>query len=58
MDEQARYERAKKRVEEIKGFYSHLIVYVIVNIGGGTSCRDLGWNRIRHGDLLLPSRSR
>jgi hypothetical protein len=28
-----KYEKAKKRVEEIKGFYSHLIVYVIVNIG-------------------------
>ena len=28
-----KYERAKKRVEEIKGFYTHLIVYVCVNIG-------------------------
>jgi len=27
-----KYEKAKKRVEEIKGFYSHLIVYVSVNI--------------------------
>ncbi len=27
-----RYEKAKKRVEEIKGFYSHLIVYVAVNV--------------------------
>ena len=27
-----KYEKAKKRVEEIKGFYSHLIVYVAVNI--------------------------
>lgn len=25
------YERAKKRVEEIKGFYAHLIVFIIVN---------------------------
>ena len=25
------YSRAKKRVEEIKGFYAHLIVFVIVN---------------------------
>jgi len=25
------YERAKKRVEELKGFYAHLIVYVVVN---------------------------
>ena len=27
-----KYEKAKKRVEEIKGFYSHLITYVVVNI--------------------------
>lgn len=27
-----RYIRAKKRVKAIKGFYIHLIVYVIVNI--------------------------
>ena len=27
-----KYIRAKKRVEKIKGFYVHLIVYVIVNI--------------------------
>lgn len=33
MDEQERYEKARKRVEEIKGFYSHLIVYVLVNCG-------------------------
>jgi len=33
MDEQAKYERARKRVEEIKGFYTHLMVYVLVNIG-------------------------
>jgi uncharacterized RDD family membrane protein YckC len=25
------YKRAKKRVEEIKGFYAHLIVFIIVN---------------------------
>ena len=28
-----KYEKAKKRVEEIKGFYTHLIVYVVVNLG-------------------------
>jgi len=27
-----KYEKAKKRVEEIKGFYSHLIVYLCVNV--------------------------
>jgi hypothetical protein len=26
------YERAKKRVEEVKGFYSHLITYIVVNV--------------------------
>ena len=31
MDEQARYEEAKKRVEEIKGFYLHLVSYLFVN---------------------------
>jgi len=25
-----KYERAKKRVEELKGFYGHLIAYIIV----------------------------
>lgn len=33
MDNNHKYERAKKRVEEIKGFYIHLSVYVVVNIG-------------------------
>ncbi|MGB9937377.1 MAG: 2TM domain-containing protein [Methanobacterium sp.] len=27
-----KYERAKKRVEEIKGFYGHLLTYIIVNV--------------------------
>ncbi|KGO97391.1 2TM domain-containing protein [Flavobacterium enshiense] len=27
-----RYEDAQKRVKRLKGFYSHLIVYVLVNI--------------------------
>ena len=31
MDEQARYDRAKKRVEEFREFYQHLIVYLAVN---------------------------
>lgn len=26
------YERAKKHVKEIKGFYTHLIVYLVVNV--------------------------
>ena len=32
MDEQARYEKARRRVEEIRGFYSHLLTYVLVNV--------------------------
>ena len=31
MDEQTKYEDAKKRVNEIKEFYQHLVVYVLVN---------------------------
>lgn len=27
------YKRAKQRVAEIRGFYQHLFVYIIVNIG-------------------------
>ena len=32
MEEKELYEKAKKKVEEIKRFYVHLIVYVVVNI--------------------------
>ena len=32
MDEQERYIRARRRVGEIRGFYTHFIVYIIVNI--------------------------
>ena len=28
-----RYNKAKKRVEEIKGFYGNLTAYIVVNIG-------------------------
>lgn len=31
MDEQTKYQEAKQRVEEIKGFYIHLVTYVLVN---------------------------
>ncbi len=31
MDTQQQYERARKRVQQIKGFYAHLIAYVLVN---------------------------
>jgi hypothetical protein len=32
-NEEERYYQAKKRVEEMKGFYGHLISYVVVNVG-------------------------
>ena len=31
--EQQRYERARRRVKELKGFYTHATVFVLVNIG-------------------------
>lgn len=31
MDEQSKYQEAKQRVEEIKGFYFHLITYILIN---------------------------
>jgi len=30
--EEDKYAKAKKKVEDIKGFYSHLTVYIVVNI--------------------------
>jgi hypothetical protein len=33
MNEDKKYERAKKRVEEIRGFFIHIFIYVVVNIG-------------------------
>jgi hypothetical protein len=32
MEEEEKYKKAKERVEEIKGFYVHAIVYVVVNV--------------------------
>jgi len=32
MDEQDRYQEAKKRVEAIRGFYLHLVSYIVVNV--------------------------
>lgn len=31
MDEQERYRKAKERVEELKGFYIHAAMYLLVN---------------------------
>lgn len=33
MTEEELYKRARNRMEEIKGFYIHLFVYIVVNIG-------------------------
>jgi hypothetical protein len=33
MDEQERYQRAKKRVEDLRGFYKHFAVFMLVNPG-------------------------
>jgi hypothetical protein len=33
MQQDERYARARKRVEQLKGFYIHLAVYLVVNIG-------------------------
>jgi hypothetical protein len=32
MNTEDKYQKAKKRVEELKGFYTHLTVYVLVNL--------------------------
>jgi hypothetical protein len=32
-DQQERYERARARVQAIKGFYIHASVFVVINIG-------------------------
>ena len=48
-------ERAKKRIAELKGFYIHLLVYIIVNtmivvttivanVNNGESLNDAFWN--------------
>lgn len=30
--EEIKYQEARKRVKQIKGFYSHLLIYVVVNL--------------------------
>jgi hypothetical protein len=32
-EQDVRFKRAKQRVEELKGFYAHLVVYAIINTG-------------------------
>lgn len=31
MEQQTKYDRAKKKVDFIKGFYNHLIAYLVIN---------------------------
>ncbi|MAT89252.1 MAG: hypothetical protein CMC35_01055 [Flavobacteriaceae bacterium] len=31
-EQDQKYQRAKKRVDDIKGFYTHLCIYIIINI--------------------------
>ncbi len=31
MEDNIKYQRAKKRVKEIKGFYFHLMIFILVN---------------------------
>jgi 2TM domain len=31
-EEQIKYDQARKRVKEIKGFYTHFVVYLVVNV--------------------------
>jgi len=33
MNEEEKYRRAKARVEELKGFYIHLFMYILINCG-------------------------
>jgi len=32
MEDEDSYKRAKERVKELKGFYSHLTIYILINI--------------------------
>lgn len=33
MNEEEKYQKAKERVEEIKGFYIHLFIFILINCG-------------------------
>ncbi len=33
MDENEKYARARAKVQELKGFYTHLVTYILVNLG-------------------------
>ena len=42
MEDQELYKKASKRVKEIKGFYAHLLIYILVN-GGFFLLKGLVW---------------
>jgi 2TM domain len=44
--DQTRYDVAAKRVKEIKGFYTHVVVYVVINIALLFS--KMNFNDIQH----------
>ncbi len=33
MNEEEKYQKARQRVEELKGFYIHLLIYLLINCG-------------------------
>jgi uncharacterized integral membrane protein len=42
---QEKYARAKARVEEIKSFYNHVLVYIVINAAiAGLNYYDNGWS--------------
>jgi 2TM domain len=45
-EEQAKYDRARKRVKSVKGFYKHLIIYVVIN----TMLLAMKWFKLDEGE--------
>ncbi len=48
-NEHSKYIRAKNRVERLKRFYTHLLIYLIINSGITTA---KVWNNIGNGETL------
>ena len=55
-DQQGRYERARARVQAIKGFYIHASVFVVINIGLFLSMRLRAGSRAGYGGFTGRSR--
>ncbi|AXG74991.1 histidine kinase [Flavobacterium arcticum] len=53
LEEQMRYDRAKKRVKAIKGFFIHLTAYVLVN----TFLLTLNWVDLKPGEDFFTFRT-